>query len=122
MNRKCTGKGKDIFINWYKIHAEKIIRERIAQYQSRFSEQVNVIRVLDLKFRWGSCTITHRLNFHWKVILTPLQIVDYIVIHEMTHMVEKNHTPKFWRTISHILPDYMERKAWLDKKGKYLDI
>ena len=77
---------------------------------------------MDLKYRWGSCTTAHRLNFHWKMILTPILIVDYLVVHEMTHIIEKNHTPEFWHLISIILPDYEDRKEWLDKNGKDLDI
>lgn len=122
LNRKYAHKGKETFIAWYRSHAEKIIKERIERYQSRFSQTVTGIRVMDLKYRWGSCTAAHRLNFHWKMILTPMRIVDYIVVHEMAHMVEKNHTPEFWHIIALVLPDYETRKDWLDKNGKDLDI
>ncbi|MEA2035071.1 MAG: M48 family metallopeptidase [Euryarchaeota archaeon] len=74
------------------------------------------------KQSWGSCTSGNTLNFHWKTILAPMRILDYIVVHEMVHLVEKNHTPEFWEIIKAILPDYEERKEWLKINGKYLDI
>lgn len=122
MRRDCASKGREVFIAWYKEHAGKIIRERIQQYQSRFSKQVQGIRVMDLKYRWGSCTSNHNLNFHWKTILTPMRIVDYIIVHEMTHLAEKNHTPAFWQNIGFIIPDYKDRKDWIDKNGKKIYI
>ena len=122
MRRDCAKKGKEVFIAWYKEHAEKIIRERIQIYQPRISDLVKGIRVMDLKYRWGSCTSKHNLNFHWKMILTPMRIVDYIIVHELTHMIEKNHTPAFWHNIGLILPDYEVRKEWLDKNGKKIEI
>ena len=115
-------KGREVFITWYRNHAQRIIEERVDRYKDRFEEIPRGIRVIDLKYRWGSCASNNHLNFHWKIILAPMTIVDYIVVHEMAHLIEKNHTPEFWEIIGNVLPDYEQRKEWLRRNGKYLDI
>lgn len=80
------------------------------------------MKVLDLKYRWGSCSQDGTLNFHWKTILAPMTVVDYIVVHEMAHLIEHNHTPEFWDLVGMVLSDYEKRKEWLERNGKYLDI
>lgn len=122
LSRKDSKNGREVFIDWYREHALNIINQRINRYSDRFQKKPEGVRVIDLKYRWGSCTSGNTLNFHWKTILAPMRILDYIVVHEMVHLVEKNHTPEFWEIIKAILPDYEERKEWLKINGKYLDI
>ncbi|WAI01342.1 M48 metallopeptidase family protein [Methanogenium organophilum] len=95
---------------------------KVDSYKDRFEEIPRGIRVIDFKYRWRSCSSKNHLNFHWKIILAPMTIVDYIVVHEMAHLIEKNHTPEFWEIIGTVLPDYEQRKEWLRRNGKYLDI
>jgi predicted metal-dependent hydrolase len=76
---------------------------------------------MDLRFRWGSCTEAHLLNFHWKMIPTPMGIIEYVVVHQMAQLIEKNYTPEFWHVVGLILPDYKDLKILLDKNGKELD-
>lgn len=122
MNRKYIEKGREVFISWYRSHAREILEQRINRYIDRFSRQPIGVKVLDLKYRWGSCSSDGTLNFHWKTILAPMTIIDYIVVHELAHLFEPNHTPEFWEQVGSILPDYEQRKEWLEKNGRSLDI
>jgi predicted metal-dependent hydrolase len=73
--------------------------------------------VRDLGFRWGSCGKSGTVNFHWATILLPVSLVDYVVVHELAHLMEPNHTPAFWRRVSRALPEYEQRKTWLAEHG-----
>lgn len=124
LNKKYTAdeKGKKIFIDWYRDHATPIIEKRVEIYKDLLDVNCGAIRVLDLKYRWGSCTSDGNLNFHWKTILTPMPIVDYVVVHELVHLKEKNHTQKFWEILATILPDYEKRKEWLKLNGNFMEL
>ncbi len=71
------------------------------------------VKVLDLKHRWASWTPGGNLNFHWKCMMAPPTILDYIVVHELAHLHLPNHTTAFWNEVDKVMPDYQERKEWL---------
>ena len=75
------------------------------------------ITVREQKTRWGSCSAKGNLNFNWKLILMPEGILDYLVVHELAHRMEMNHSPAFWRVVEREIPDYRERRMWLKKNG-----
>ena len=75
------------------------------------------IAIKAAKTRWGSCSAQGNLNFHWKLILMPPAILDYVVVHELAHRIEMNHSPRFWTQVERILPDYRERRRWLKENG-----
>ena len=93
------------------------MRKRVAEWASRIGVAPKGVEVRDLGFRWGSCGQAGGVNFHWATILLPASIVDYVVVHELTHLVEANHTPEFWRRVARALPEYAQRKAWLAEHG-----
>ncbi len=82
----------------------------------------NGIRVIDLKNRWASCTPEGKLNFHWKCMMSPATILDYIVVHELAHLIHPNHSAAFWNEVDKVLPDYGERKEWLRVHGAGMDL
>lgn len=75
------------------------------------------LRVQDLGYRWGSCGKGAWLYFHWKTILLPARIAEYVVVHETSHLHEPHHTPEFWRRVERAMPDFERRKAWLAERG-----
>jgi len=75
------------------------------------------VRVQDLGFRWGSCGRGDWLYFHWKTILLPRNIAEYVAVHELIHLHEPHHTPEFWRRLERAMPDYDQRKRWLALHG-----
>ena len=104
---------------------EKELRERaksvLAQRTAYFARQIGVtygrITVRDQKTRWGSCSQTGNLNFNFRLILAPLEVLDYVVVHELCHRRQMNHFAQFWPEVARVLPDYRERKAWLTENG-----
>lgn len=104
---------------------EKELRERaksvLAQRTAYFARQVGVtygrITVRDQKTRWGSCSQTGNLNFNFRLILAPLEVLDYVVVHELCHRRQMNHSAQFWQEVAQVLPDYRKRKAWLTENG-----
>ena len=104
---------------------EKELRERaksvLAQRTAYFARQIGVtygrITVRDQKTRWGSCNQTGNLNFNFRLILAPLEVLDYVVVHELCHRRQMNHSTQFWQEVAQVLPDYRKRKAWLTENG-----
>ncbi len=80
-------------------------------------EQPSEIRVMELQNRWGSCTSKGVINFHWKCAMLPLSVLDYVIVHELAHLENKNHSPVFWRTVEKVMPNYEEAKTWLKFNG-----
>lgn len=115
-------RGKEHFIKWYKKQTEQQLQLRIPRYANRIDVEVKDFRVLDLGNRWASCGKKGTLNFSWRTVMAPIQVFDYILVHEMAHMIERGHTKEFWRIISRVMADYEERKAWLQEHGVELGI
>ena len=88
----------------------------------RIGVEPESVSVRELKHRWGSCTPTGRLYFHWRVALLPPRIVEYLVAHELVHLLEPSHAAAFWRRLERAMPDYAERKAWLAANGAHYDL
>lgn len=108
--------------NWYHDRAKEKITERVAYYQPFFDVQPKRIVIKDQLKRWGSCTKGKELLFNWKSVMAPSPVLDYIVVHEMCHLVHMNHTDEFWKLLKKVLPDYDERKNWLKNNGIKFDI
>jgi len=113
----AAGRGRDLFINWYMGHARPWIRRRVALLAPRFGAAPTSVEVRELGFRWGSCGKAGGLNFNWATILLPPSVVEYVVAHELVHLLEPNHTPEFWQRVERAMPDYEQRKVWLAEHG-----
>jgi hypothetical protein len=103
--------------DWYRKRSLDIVSERVENYQKHFKQRPIEIRSKRQKSRWGSCSNAHRLNFNLRCIMAPLEVIDYIVVHEMCHMVHFNHSREFWGLVEEIMPDFKERRAWLKNHG-----
>ncbi|WP_373212001.1 M48 family metallopeptidase [Ruminococcus sp. 5_1_39BFAA] len=104
-----------------RIRLQKAAGEVFLQRSRYFAELLNVhfnrITIREQKTRWGSCSSNRNLNFNWKLMLAPPEILDYVVVHELCHLKEMNHSPAFWHEVEQILPDYAQRKKWLKDNG-----
>lgn len=98
------------------------LRERIALYHGRIGGEYGRVTVRSQRSRWGSCSSRHNLNFNWKLIMAPPRALDYVVIHELCHLHEFNHSPRFWRLVEAQMPDYEIWKKWLKAHGGELGI
>lgn len=106
--------------DWYSSHAKRKLRSRVEMYADRVGVSFNNIRVKKLKSRWGSCTKEGNINFNWRIIMAPMSIVDYVVVHELCHLKYHNHSKDFWKLLGQMIPDYKERKEWLRVNGALL--
>ena len=115
-------KARNHFISWYRKQIKKQIEERIPRYDKRIGVTVKDIRILDLGHRWASCGRNSSVNFNWRSVMAPVWVFDYILVHEMVHMIERGHSDRFWSMVSRIIPDYEEYAHWLDENGADLDL
>ncbi len=107
-------------LEWYYEHAENKLKERVDKYKDQVGVNPNSVKVKHQQKRWGSCTKNKDLLYNWRIIMAPMSIVDYVVVHELCHLKEKNHTDKFWRMVKSVIPDYEDRKEWLRVNGPRL--
>ena len=98
------------------------IRQRIGVFQPVIGGAFGRVTVRDQRSRWGSCSSKHNLNFNWKLIMAPPQVLDYVVIHELCHLHEFNHSARFWRLVEGVMPDYAVWKQWLKNHGTELGV
>jgi predicted metal-dependent hydrolase len=108
--------------NWYWDKAKEKVKERVKYYQSQFDVKPKRIMIKDQLKRWGSCTKDQQLFFNWKCIMAPSPVLDYIVVHEMCHMVYMNHSKEFWGLLKRVLPAYEQWKEWLKNNGIKYDL
>lgn len=115
--RPLAPDGREQFVRWYTEHARHWLKRRVKGWAARMGVEPKGVEVRDLGFRWGSCGQPGNLNFHWATILLPVSIVDYVIVHELAHLVEPNHTPEFWLRVGRALPEFEQRKGWLAEQG-----
>ena len=115
--RPLASNGREQFVHWYTEHAKPWLRRRVPAWGSRMGGEPTGVEVRDLGFRWGSCGQAGNVNFHWATILLPAGVVDYVIVHELAHIMEPNHTPEFWLRVGRTLPDYEQRRTWLAGHG-----
>jgi predicted metal-dependent hydrolase len=111
---------RDALIEWYRQHAKVKINERVEKYKDKLDVEPNNVVVKKQKKRWGSCSSKGNLNFNWRIILAPMSIVDYLVVHELTHLLHDNHSKEFWATVGSIIPDVKAKREWLKINGRRL--
>lgn len=117
LDRSAVANGREYFVRWYSDRARVWLAAQVALYQSRMEASPAGIKVQDLGYRWGSCGKGNWLYFHWKTILLPARIAEYVVVHEIAHLHERHHTPEFWLRVERAMPDFAQRKAWLAEHG-----
>lgn len=108
---------REHFIRWYTDRASDWLACKLREHAQRLQVEPSGLKVQDLGYRWGSCGKGNRVYFHWKTILLPRHIAEYVVVHELMHLHEPHHTPAFWHRLERAMPDYEQRKKWLAENG-----
>jgi predicted metal-dependent hydrolase len=121
INRSNQNKANKLFKDWYKDTASKIIIPKAQSVAKQLGVKYNNINILDLRYRWGSCTPKDNIHFNWRIIKAPMTVIEYIIVHELTHLLEANHTPEFWNRVAVQLPNYTKAKNWLKEYGYELE-
>lgn len=111
---------REALIFAYKAQAKKILKEKVEHFSKLMSVNYNDMRIKEQKTRWGSCSGKGNINFNWRVIMAPNQVIDYLVIHELSHLRHLNHSEDFWHVVASYMPDYKKWERWLKKHGKEL--
>ena len=102
---------KDRVQAWLQNEARALFRERLALFETRLGVRHRVLRLSSARTRWGSCSADGRILLNWRLIHFPLSSIDYVVAHELAHLKEMNHGPRFWATVATVLPDYAATRA-----------
>ena len=109
---------KHLLENWYIRQAKRRLKEKTERLSKIVGVTPMSVSVKNYKSRWGSCSISGELTYNWRIILAPHRIVDYVVVHELCHLLEHNHSPRYWRHVEHHIPDWRNCREWL--KGQSL--
>ncbi len=113
---------RGLFIDWYKKQAYQKIKERVDWYSGIHGFTYNKFGITHAQRLFGSCSAQNNLHFAWRLIMAPLPVVDYVVIHELAHIEEKNHSKRFWTKVRTMLPDYQRGITWLKENDHLLVI
>jgi len=122
LDKKYLAKADKVFKDFYRKKALTKIQERLKLIEEKFNQKPTAIKVLELQNRWASWTPKNGLNFHWKCIMAPVSVLDYIIIHEMVHLKHPNHSTDFWNELDKKMPDFREHENWLKSNGIKLSL
>lgn len=112
---------KYYFISWYKKKAREYIHQHVDFFSRMLNLQPENIRITSAESRWGSCSGDNNLAFTFRLIMAPAVVIDYVIVHELTHIKEKNHSPKFWKRVEEVMPEYRKHRRWLkDNHRKFI--
>ena len=103
--------------DYLKREAKRDLEAATRSYAQKLGVTLRRVSVRDQSSRWGSCSTTGVLSYSWRLILAPPFVLDYLAAHEVAHLVEMNHSPRFWRTVLRLCPDTRRAKVWLDTNG-----
>jgi predicted metal-dependent hydrolase len=115
-------KANQLFKEWYIKEATEILVPKAKAIADKIGVHYNNINILDLKYRWGSCTPKDNIHLNWRLIKAPITVIEYIIVHELTHLLEANHTTEFWNRVAAQLPNYEKAKLWLKENGHELEV
>lgn len=116
-----SGERKTVLREWYIAKAEEKILPRVKSFARELGVEPANAKIADNRYRWGSCTAKNSVSFNWRIIKAPMYVVDYIIVHELAHLLENNHTPRFWNIVRTQSPKMEKAKLWLKENGQLLE-
>ena len=115
------GNRRKVLRNWYVARAKEIILRRVHQQGRCLGVTFGTARIVDNRYRWGSCTVRNNVNFNWRLIKAPMFVIDYVIVHELAHLLEPNHTDRFWSIVRAHSATMEKAKRWLKEFGQLLE-
>ncbi|MCE5193504.1 M48 family metallopeptidase [bacterium] len=115
-------RGEVVFEEWYRTQARELLIERVQHYAPLVGVSVPRLRISGAERRWGSCSTSGTVSFAWRLVMAPMDVIDYVVVHELAHLREMNHSVRFWAIVASVLPDHDARRRWLKEHGGSLTI
>lgn len=122
LSEKYLPKAKEVFVKFYKKQGLPYIKERVEYYSKLVGREPVSVRIMDLRSHWASCTPHKSVNFHWKCVMAKPMIIDYLIVHELTHLKYPQHNRQFWDAVFSVMPNYKECEDWLHEYGVTLDL
>jgi predicted metal-dependent hydrolase len=124
-SRKSQFHDKDLrkhyFVSWYKKKAHEYINQRVDFFSRMLKFQHKSLKITSAGSRWGSCSEDNNLAFSFRLIMAPPDIIDYVIVHELMHIIEKNHSSRFWQRVEKVIPEYKRHRCWLrDNHQKFV--
>lgn len=113
---------REILEMWYKKKAKMLFYDKAIDYSQAMNVEFNKVKISNAEKRWGSCSTKKNINLSWKLIMAPEKVIDYVIIHELAHLIELNHSRRFWNIVENIDPDYHYSICWLKENGHLLTI
>lgn len=106
---------------WYVARANEKILPRVSRFAQSLGVEFKRARIVDNRYRWGSCTVTDSVHFNWRLIKAPVFVIDYVIAHELAHLIEANHTVRFWNVVRAQVPKVEQARGWLREHGQVLE-
>jgi len=113
INSNAKHRIREILVAWYIFQGYQVIPSRVKEFSKKFNYQSNDIKITKAERRWGSCSSKGSLCFSWRLLMAPLDVIDYVIVHELVHLEIRDHSTRFWMRVESIMPDYKKRKKWL---------
>ena len=114
------GNARGVIESWYEERAYDVVSERAAYYSYVSGIKFKQINISNAKKRWGSCGPNGNLNITWRLVMAPLRVIDYVIVHELSHIEIRNHSKGFWRRVGRVIADYKKDEKWLRDNGHFL--
>ncbi|MGD6891356.1 M48 family metallopeptidase [Bacillus mobilis] len=111
-----------LFKTWYLEHGIAKLESRFQLYCAKMGVSPNDVQLKEQRMRWGTCTSEGNIYLNWRIVMSPMSIVDYVLVHELAHLKYMNHSNDYWNFVRSILPDYEQRKEWLRVNGPTLTL
>ncbi|KGJ89367.1 M48 family metallopeptidase [Thalassotalea sp. ND16A] len=105
---------------WYIEQAKVILQQRLSEQQQFTKLSATAVKIRHYKTRWGSCDSKHRINLNWLLVMAPVEVIDYVIIHELCHTVHLNHSSAYWQLVNQFFPHYKQAKTWLKSHQQHL--
>ncbi len=113
LDEERTDEARDLFITWYRDEAKRLFADRVEHYSKKLGLAARNIRITSAISRYGSCSPDNKLCFTWRLMMAPLAVIDYVIVHELVHVKVKNHSRRFWESVALAMPDYELHRGWL---------
>jgi predicted metal-dependent hydrolase len=122
LKSSATPRARRLFLLWYRRKAAEVIGARVAFYAQRHGLSYSAVRISGARRRWGSASTRGSLNFSWRLVMAPITVIDYVVVHELAHLSVPNHSPRFWALVASLYPNYKKARRWLKDNGHLLTL
>jgi predicted metal-dependent hydrolase len=119
---ESLSEARESFEVWYRKQAMEIFTDRISLYHRLSGIRCRQLTISNARKRWGSCSTRGNLYLNWRLIMAPLKVIDYVVVHELVHIRENNHSRAFWNRVEQLIPNYREQRNWLKHQGHLLNL